>query len=124
MLDHALQMAGRLFGPRARRDPDLVLSVLEMMLRTPPAGAAAAVRGRAKRPDYSALLGGLRVPSLVIAGEHDGYAPAEVVDQLVASLPAPDLVRIPNAGHLPNLERPDLFDAALRAFAGGLSVAG
>jgi pimeloyl-ACP methyl ester carboxylesterase len=69
MLDHALDMAGRLFGPAARRDPDLVEPVLSMMLHAQPSGAAAALRGRAERPDYSRLLRELLVPTLVIAGD-------------------------------------------------------
>ena len=56
MLDHALEMAGRLFGPAARREPALVLPILETMLTTSAAGAAAALRGRAERPPYHELL--------------------------------------------------------------------
>src|SRR6185312_9080130 len=67
MLDHALEMAGRLFGPAARREPALVLPILETMLTTSPAGAAAALRGRAERPPYHELLRDLRVPTLVLA---------------------------------------------------------
>jgi 3-oxoadipate enol-lactonase len=50
MLAHAFGMAGKLFGPSARRDPDLVESVFGMMVHTSPEGAAAALRGRAERP--------------------------------------------------------------------------
>jgi pimeloyl-ACP methyl ester carboxylesterase len=117
MLAVTLEMAGRLFGPAARRDPALVERVIAMMLHTPPGGAAAALRGRAERPDYTALLPHLQPPSLVIAGDHDPYAPEAVVEQLVASLPEPKVVRLPGAGHLPNLEAPEAFDAALRRFA-------
>jgi 3-oxoadipate enol-lactonase len=85
-------------------------------------GAAAALRGRAERPDYSRLLSDLRVPSLVVAGDADPYAPAPVTDQLVASLPAPEVVRLPGVGHLPHLEAPERFDAALRAFVSSVGV--
>jgi pimeloyl-ACP methyl ester carboxylesterase len=91
-----------------------------MMLRTPPAGAAAAMRGRAERPDYSALLSRLPVPSLVIAGTHDAYADEAVTAQLVAALPNPDVVRLAGTGHLPNLEDPAAFDQAIRNFASAL----
>jgi 3-oxoadipate enol-lactonase len=117
MLDVALDMAGKLFGPAARRDPELVAPVVAMMLRTPSAGAAAALRGRAERPEYRRLLADLQVPALVIAGDHDPYADEAVVAELIASLPAPEVVRIPGAGHLPNLEAQAEFDAAIRAFA-------
>jgi len=120
MLDLALEMTGKLFGPAARRDPEIVEPVFSMMLRTPPAGAAAAMRGRAERPDYSALLPRLPVPSLVIAGTHDAYADEAVTAQLVAALPNPDVVRLAGAGHLPNLEDPAAFDQAIRNFASAL----
>jgi 3-oxoadipate enol-lactonase len=121
MLDVALEMAARLFGPAARRNPAVVEPILSMMLRTPPDGAAAAMRGRAERPDYRALLPHLQVPALVVAGDHDGYADESVVAELVGALPDPEVVRIPGSGHLPNLEAPDEFDEAVRRFASRLS---
>jgi pimeloyl-ACP methyl ester carboxylesterase len=117
MLDHALEMAGRLFGPAARRNPEVVLPILEVMLRTSPAGAAAALRGRAERPRYDELLRGLRVPALVLVGGADSYSTADVTDQLVASLPDPQVLVLPGIGHMPNLEAPERFDEAVRAFA-------
>ena len=117
MLDHALEMAGRLFGPAARRDPRLVLPILETMLTTSPAGAAAALRGRAERPPYDRLLRDLRVPALVLAGDADSFSTAEITAQLVASLPDPEVLILPRIGHMPNLEAPGRFDEALRAFA-------
>jgi pimeloyl-ACP methyl ester carboxylesterase len=120
MLDHALEMAGRLFGPAARRDPELVLPILETMLRTSPAGAAAALRGRAERPPYHELLPSLRVPALVLAGDADFFSTAEITAQLVAALPGPEVVILPGIGHMPNLEAPDRFDAAVRAFVASL----
>jgi 3-oxoadipate enol-lactonase len=117
ILDHALEMAGRLFGPVARRDPELVGPVLTMMLGTSPAGGAAALRGRTERPPYDRLLGELRVPALVIAGDQDAYSTDAITNQLVASLPEPDVLRLAGVGHLPNLEAQTEFDAAVRAFA-------
>jgi pimeloyl-ACP methyl ester carboxylesterase len=122
MLDHALEMAGRLFGPAARRDPRLVLPILETMLTTSPAGAAAALRGRAERPPYDELLRDLRVPALVLVGDADFFSTAEITAQLVAALPDPEVVILPEIGHMPNLEAPERFDDALRAFTS--SVAG
>ena len=118
MLTTALEMTGRLFGPAARRDPAIVGALFETMISANPAGAAAALRGRAERPDYSSLLPSLTVPALVIAGDQDSYAPQAVIDQLVGSLPEPKLVLLAGVGHLPNLEEPGLFNSALRAFAG------
>jgi pimeloyl-ACP methyl ester carboxylesterase len=62
------------------------------------------------------------VPSLVIAGDADGFAPEEVTAQLVDSLPEPELLVLPGVGHLPNLEEPGRFNAALRAFVAGIGA--
>jgi pimeloyl-ACP methyl ester carboxylesterase len=105
--------------PAGRRDPELLTHLFRMMFHAPPAGAAAALRGRAERPDYATLLRGLRVPALVIAGDHDPYAPEPVVEQLVGALPDPQVLRLAGTGHLPNMEAPEAFNAALAAFALG-----
>jgi pimeloyl-ACP methyl ester carboxylesterase len=117
MLGHTTEMLPRLFGPVASRDPALTVPIVETMLRTNPLGAAAALRGRAKRPDYERLLGDLRPPALVIVGDRDAYSTEEVTDQLVAALPAPEVLILPGVGHFPNLEAPDAFEAAVRGFA-------
>jgi pimeloyl-ACP methyl ester carboxylesterase len=124
MLGHTAEMLPRLFGPAASRDPALTVPIVETMLRTSPAGAAAALRGRAKRPDYERLLRDLRPPALVVAGERDAYSTKEVTDQLVAALPAPEVLLLPGVGHFPNLEAPDAFDAAVRGFARRVSASG
>ena len=70
------------------------------------------------------LLPGLRPPALVIAGDHDAYSTREVTAQLLAALPAPQALILPGVGHLPNLEAPLEFDAAVRAFARRASRSG
>lgn len=117
MLPLAGAMITTLFGPEAGRDHDLVRRIFAMMLASPPEGAAAALRGRARRPDYATLLRGLTVPALVITGDHDPHAPEAVVTRLVDALPEPRLMRFAASGHLPNLEEPARFNAAVRAFA-------
>ena len=72
----AEHMAARLFGPRPSEK--LTQEIMAMMLATNPAGAAAAVRGRAERPDYQPVLKALRAPSLVCAGDHDSYSTAVI----------------------------------------------
>ncbi|EFL01312.1 hydrolase [Streptomyces sp. SPB78] len=47
--------------------------VRRMMHGTPPAGAAAALRGRARRPDYRQALSRFTGPALVVLGEQDTF---------------------------------------------------
>jgi pimeloyl-ACP methyl ester carboxylesterase len=88
--------------------------VLGMMLAAPPEGAAAALRGRALRPDYTDLLGAITVPTLVVVGAKDEFTPIPDAEYLHTRIPGSTLAVIDGAAHLPNLERPADFDSALR----------
>jgi pimeloyl-ACP methyl ester carboxylesterase len=110
----AQDMATRLFGPDV--DPAISGQVMAMMLATDPHGAAAALRGRAERPDYRPILRELDLPALVLTGDHDGYSTAEITGRLTSDLRRPHRVTVPGAGHLPNLETPARFNAELAAF--------
>ncbi len=110
----AEDMAARLFGPGV--DPVVSGQVMAMMLATDPRGAAAALRGRAGRPDYRPGLRGLDLASFVCTGDHDSYSTAEITDRLTACLRRPRRVTLAGVGHLPNLEFPDRFNAELEAF--------
>ena len=110
----AEQMAARLFGPGPSEK--LRQEIMAMMLATSPAGAAAAVRGRAERPDYQPVLKSLHAPALVCAGDHDSYSTEEITSELAGCLPDPEVVIMEGVGHLPNLERPDAFNEHLLGF--------
>ncbi|WP_078901723.1 alpha/beta fold hydrolase [Actinacidiphila yeochonensis] len=93
--------------------PDVAGHVLGMMLAAPPAGAAAALRGRAERADRTALLAQIAVPALVVVGREDVFTPVADAEFLHARIPGARLAVIDGAGHLPNLERPEAFNAAV-----------
>lgn len=107
-------MAPRLFGHGV--DEAIVERVTAMMRGTDPHGAAAALRGRAERPDYRDRLRRLAIPSFVCTGTADPWSTAEVTEELVRCLAEPTIVSIPGVGHLPNLEAEERFDAELAAF--------
>jgi 3-oxoadipate enol-lactonase len=87
-----------------------------MMSAAPPAGAAAALRGRAERPDYRPLLAALDIPALVCTGSADPWSDHQVTAEIIAHLKRPEAVVIEGVGHLPNLEAEDEFNDVLRAF--------
>lgn len=87
-----------------------------MMTSTDPEGAAAALRGRAERPDYRPLLTRVAVPALVVVGEDDAYTPVSDAEAMHALLPHSVLHVVRGAAHLPNLERPTDFNEALARF--------
>ncbi|MER5306826.1 alpha/beta hydrolase [Streptomyces sp. NPDC002773] len=87
--------------------------VHRMMCATDPVAAAAALRGRAERPDYRETLTAVPFPALVVVGRDDTYTPVADAEDMCALLPHATLAVIERAAHLPNLERPEEFDAVL-----------
>jgi 3-oxoadipate enol-lactonase len=63
-------------------------------------------------------LGAIAVPTLVLAGEHDGLLPD--CELIARSIPGARLAVIPGAGHVASMEEPEAFTAALRAFLDAL----
>lgn len=98
--------------------PDVAARVLGMMRATDPRGAAAALRGRAERPDYRETLAGVRVPVWIAVGADDAYTPVADAEAIRRLVPGAVLTVIEGAGHLPGAEQPQRFNAALLDFLG------
>ncbi len=82
-----------------------------------PAGLARAARGILKQSDASVMasLAEIDVPTLVLVGDRDEPFLA-AADIMAAKIPGARRVTIDGAGHAPNLDRPDEFDAAVAQF--------
>jgi pimeloyl-ACP methyl ester carboxylesterase len=100
---------------RATR-PEVVARVRAMILTCPPASIASAIHALMTRPDATPLLPAIRVPTLVLVGEEDALTPPSAAEEMHARIAGSELVRIPDAGHLSNMEQPELFNAALARF--------
>ncbi|MEO5672245.1 MAG: alpha/beta hydrolase, partial [Ramlibacter sp.] len=66
--------------------------------------------------DRRADLTRIRVPTLVVAGEHDRNAPPAVVRKMADAIPRSTYIAMRGIGHLQNLEAPDEFDGLLLNF--------
>ena len=53
---------------------------------------------------------------LVLAAEHDGNAPAAVMERMAAKIPGAEYVCLPGLGHLACMESPAVFNAAVLGF--------
>ena len=69
--------------------------------------------------DLRQVLPQISVSTLLIWGEADARSPLTVAREFAAAIPHADLVVIPEAGHLTNLERPEEFNRAVREFSRG-----
>jgi 3-oxoadipate enol-lactonase len=76
----------------------------------------AAIRALRDRPDRTAELPEIAVPTLVVVGNDDALSPPAEAHAMAAAMPNARVVEIPGAGHLSNLENPDAFTAALAGF--------
>ena len=66
--------------------------------------------------DQRDLLSQIAVPTLPIWGEQDARSPLSVARQFERTIPDARLVVIPSCGHVSNLEQPERFNEAVRAF--------
>lgn len=96
------------------RAPQQVAVVRDMLLNTAPAGYTAncaAVRDM----DQRAEIASIRVPTLVIAGAHDGSTPAADGRAVSDAIPGARYVEL-DAAHLSNWEQSERFTQALLGF--------
>src|SRR6266849_7311294 len=98
--------------------PEVEVRVRHMIDTATPRGIAAASRGMAQRADSTGLLAGITCPTLVIVGEDDSLTPPTVAQEYASQIPGAELVVIARAGHLSNLEQPEIFLQAMRGFLG------
>jgi 3-oxoadipate enol-lactonase len=96
--------------------PEVVERVRRMIASTNAAGAAAAQRGMAARRDYSLDLEGINVPTLIIAGSEDAVRKPDDAEFIHHRIRNSRLEIIDNAGHLMNMEQPEVFNRALKEF--------
>ncbi|WP_423149063.1 alpha/beta fold hydrolase [Rubrolithibacter danxiaensis] len=96
--------------------PDLVNTVREMILSVSDSTICAAQLALASRTDTTAILKNIKIPVLIIRGEEDRLMPVEQAKFLHSQILNSRLVEIPQSAHLPNLENPDAFNAAVTEF--------
>jgi 3-oxoadipate enol-lactonase len=106
----------RLFAPEFQdQHPDLMRDRREAFLKTDPDVFQAAC-GALAELDLRPELKQVRVPVLVLVGEHDEATPPPMSYELTAGLPDARLLIIPGCAHVPQLQSPELFLAAIGGF--------
>jgi pimeloyl-ACP methyl ester carboxylesterase len=66
------------------------------------------------------LLPQVTVPSLIMAGKDDAYAPPDEIDRFAAGIPnLIQRIEIPDCGHMSFLEKPEVFAEAVAGFLNG-----
>jgi len=67
--------------------------------------------------DLRPRVGAIRCPTLIVVGSDDVSTPPSAAEALCRAIAGARLQVIANANHLSNIDRPDAFNAAVKAFA-------
>jgi len=112
----------RLFAPEfQQKHPDLMRDRREAFLRTDPEVFQAACAALAEL-DLRPELAQVKVPVLVLVGEHDEATPPPMSRELAAGLPDARLEIIPGCAHVPQLQSPEVFLDAIGDFLAAANV--
>lgn len=111
------EMLPKLLGETTKRErPAVAATVRRIIEGTRPDTIAGAVEAMMNRPDSTPLLGGIRVPTLIVCGEEDTLTPPSDSQAMHHAIAGSRLVLVPGAGHLSSLEAPEPFNTSLRDF--------
>jgi 3-oxoadipate enol-lactonase len=104
----------RWFSPAFRAGPAFDAVRARFVAQRPEgwAGCAAAIAGT----DFYTTTATLTLPTLCIAGSADGATPPDLVSETADLIKGSRLALIRGAGHMPPVDRPDAFAAAVDGF--------
>ena len=110
-------MMSKLLGPTSlEKRKDLVEHVRSLIHKNQASGIIVDLMAMACRPDSTPLLSNISCPTLVMVGEEDVATPPAEAQYMKDRIPNAELVVLPQAGHLSNLEQPVAFNEALTSF--------
>jgi pimeloyl-ACP methyl ester carboxylesterase len=122
-----LACANPLFARYIGQGPDRERFIRSCLMSNRARGIAHTAREvLSKRPTIYSLeprLRALRVPTLLIVGEHDALC-VKVYEFMASTIPGVRSVVMPDVGHLSNLEAPAVFNAHVRRFLDEAALAG
>jgi pimeloyl-ACP methyl ester carboxylesterase len=116
-------MLPKLLGQTSREHrPEVVEKVTALIREQTPQAIAGAQRGMAARAATTDVLATIKVPTLVVTGEEDVVTGPEIGRDLAAGIPGARFLLVEEAGHLVNLEQPEIVNEALLDFLAPLWI--
>jgi 3-oxoadipate enol-lactonase len=113
-------VVGRFLGAPFRAErPDEARRILDMVEATPAEGYLA-VCAALRDADLRDVVSRIRAPALIIAGELDQSAPPRQSEELHTAIEGSELVVLPGAAHLTNVEQAEKFTPLVSTFLRGL----
>jgi len=107
----------KLLGQSTRStQPELIEEVQSLIRENESVGICNTLRAMAARKDSTELLSTITCPTLVVAGDEDGFVTAEESKAMHAKIPGAEFHLMKETGHLLNLEKPEEFDTIISGF--------
>ena len=107
---------GRWLTPPFRERRRDVVGRVAAMIRATPARGYAGCCHAISALDLTDRISAIRIPTLVVVGEEDQGTPVAASRVIHERIKGSELVIIPAAAHLSNMEQPEAFTAALTGF--------
>jgi 3-oxoadipate enol-lactonase len=107
---------GRWFTEPYRQSRRDVMERIGNQIRSTPVAGFVGCCHAISKVDVLDRLREIECPTLVIVGEEDHGTPPEMARAIHAKLPGSELVLIPNAAHLSNIEQEGAFNDAMTSF--------
>ncbi len=101
--------------------PDLTEKLRAMIAATSVEGFTACAEA-VKTNTIAARLGAISVPTLFVAADEDSAIASEEVRDMQDRVTDSEFTLVLGAGHLPNIDQPDAFNAALLQFLGRVAL--
>jgi len=102
--------------PDRLSDAAFMETIYAMLARATPDVFAAQIAALLQRPDRSALVASINVPTLVLCGREDSWSTLDRHRDMAARISGSTLVDVPHCGHMCTLEQPEAVSRALLAW--------
>lgn len=99
---------------------ETVEKIKNVILNTKVETLTASLAALAERHETCSTLRNITIPVLILCGSEDSVTPVKQSEFLVSSLPLAQFHIVEHAGHLSNLEQPDIFNKHIQNFVNQL----
>lgn len=97
-----------------------IMEKIKTMVASTPLDGFVGCSNALQNIDFADRMHRINVPTLFMSGEYDPAANPAVMRPLKAAVAESELLVVPNAGHISNMENPAAFNAGLTDFLGKL----
>jgi pimeloyl-ACP methyl ester carboxylesterase len=96
--------------------PDIFNKIKTRSTTYNPIGVKGALIAMLSRTDSTKFLPELKIPALLLAGEHDEMTPPTLMKELANIIPNSKFETVPNSGHMSPVENPDFVNKKIKEF--------